>query len=67
MNARVRELAEQAGFTANDDQKVFLRVYDQELVKFAKLIAQECADICYNRDYTCGSAYGDDIVELFGI
>jgi uncharacterized protein YaaQ len=42
MNERIRELALQAGFTANDEQKVFLKVYEQELEKFAELIVQEC-------------------------
>lgn len=42
MNERIRELAEQAGFTANDEQKVFLQVYEQELKKFAELIVREC-------------------------
>lgn len=42
MNERIQELAEQAGFTANDEQKVFLKVYEQELKKFAELIVREC-------------------------
>ena len=37
------------------------------LAKFAELIVQECADICYNRDYTNGSAYGEAIEEHFGV
>ena len=44
MNERIRELAEQAGFTANDEQKVFLQVYEQELKRFAELIVQDCAN-----------------------
>ena len=28
---------------------------------------KECADICYNRDYTDGSAYGEAIEEHFGV
>ena len=35
--------------------------------KFAELIVRECADICYNRDYTNGSAYGEAIEEHFGV
>ena len=45
MNERIRELAEQAGFTANDEQKVFLKVYEQELEKFTELIVRECIEI----------------------
>lgn len=48
MNERIRELAEQAGFTANDEQKVFLQVYEQELKKFAELIIREC--LSYAKD-----------------
>ena len=44
---------------------------DGELIfskeKFAELIVRECADICYNRDYTNGSAYGEAIEEHFGV
>jgi hypothetical protein len=50
MNERIRELAEQAGFTANDEQKVFLKVYEQELGKFAELIVQECCDVLYDNE-----------------
>ena len=35
--------------------------------KFAELIVRECAEICYNRDYTDGSAYGEAIEEHFGV
>ena len=35
--------------------------------KFAELIVKECADICYNREYTDGSRYGDEIIEHFGV
>ena len=35
--------------------------------KFAELIVRECADICYNREYTDGSRYGDEIIEHFGV
>ena len=47
MNERIKELARDAGFTSNDDQEVFLRVYEQELKKFAELIVRECIDIAY--------------------
>ena len=35
--------------------------------KFAELIVRECADICYNRDYTNGSAQGEAIEDHFGV
>ena len=34
---------------------------------FAELIIAECADICYNRDYTNGTAYGEQIEKHFGV
>ena len=47
MNERIRELAEQAGYTplpgfdfANELQEVFLE-------KFAELIVRECADVAF--------------------
>lgn len=45
---RIKELARDAGFTSNDDQEVFLRVYEQELKKFAELIVREC--LSYAKD-----------------
>ena len=42
MNERIKELARDAGFKSNDNQEVFLRVYEQELKKFAELIVREC-------------------------
>lgn len=42
MNERIKELVTQAGFTANDPEKVFLRVYEQELNELVGLIVREC-------------------------
>ena len=50
MNERIRELAEQAGYTplpgfdfANDLQEVFLK-------KFAELIVQECVNVLHDNE-----------------
>ena len=73
MNERIRALREQAWTLVSDEERARGELYEAREQwercdqKFAELIAQECADICYNRDYACGTAYGDDIVELFGI
>ena len=79
MNERIKQLAEQAGLTfvnsITDDNEDIECVADTdgglpcstELEKFAELIVRECADICYNRDYTNGSAYGEAIEEHFGV
>ena len=35
--------------------------------KFARLIAAECARICYDEDYTSGSGYAREITKRFGV
>lgn len=55
------ELAKQAGFTANDEQEVFLRVYREEIERFATLVRntmledmrdvlKEAAQVCRDLD-----------------
>ena len=44
-----------------------IRIPDAFIEKFAQLIARECAEICYNNDYTDGTAYGDAIADHFGV
>ena len=71
MNERIRELAEQAGFTANDEQK---------LEKFAELIVKECATTITNDDlakdcdtflvqsWAKGMRYSAEVIkEYFGV
>ena len=71
MNERIKLLAEQAKITfTNYGSGDFLDEDDIDLLrleKFAELIVKECAEICYNRDYTDGSAYGEAIEEHFGV
>ena len=68
MNERIRELAEQAGISLSQKDYSYYWVESAEdIEKFAELIVKECADICYNRDYTDGSAYGEAIEEHFGV
>ena len=65
MNKRIRELLDEAHRQTKGG------IYNGHLSdwteKFAELIVRECADICYNRDYTDGSAYGEAIEEHFGV
>ena len=39
----------------------------EDLGKFAELIIKECANICYQEKYNVGSAYGEEILEHFGL
>ena len=68
MNQQIKELVEQADAYANEQNELygvdFKTAYNE---KFAELIVRECADICYNREYTDGSRYGDEIIEHFGV
>ena len=64
MNERIKLLAEQAQIWIADFNG---QRWEIDPEKFAELIVRECADICYNRDYTNGSAYGEAIEEHFGV
>ena len=68
MNPRIRELAEQA-MELVDPYALEGEFGPRRLneAKFAELIVRECADICYNREYTDGTRYGDEIIEHFGV
>ena len=69
MNGRIEELKQQASdYVDSIDNGIDIEEYRKLLdQKFAELIVRECADICYNRDYTNGSAYGEAIEEHFGV
>ena len=75
MNERIKELAEQANadelsyayYRGEKKPENAVTLHSVDLEKFAELIVRECADICYNRDYTNGSAYGEAIEEHFGV
>lgn len=72
MNERIRELADQIlpnekEFNQGDPKDWGYFFSGGELEKFAQSIVRECADICYNRDFVFGSAYGDEICKHFGI
>jgi hypothetical protein len=64
MNERMQELAEQAGMLYMD----YIRVDSiNQLEKFAELIVQECANICWNQDFVTGSGYAEAIEKHFGV
>lgn len=56
---KIINLAKQAGFTANDEQGVFLRVHCEEIERFASLIRnevlEEAAGVCIETGSTKGS------------
>ena len=68
MNARIAELAEQAGLEYNFDSMTWLK-YE----KFAELIVQECAEYVRHWNYAAirnDMEYGvssDEILEYFGV
>ena len=66
MNERIKELLTQAGFSFDENGELNT-LAAKRVKKFAELLVRECADICYNRDYTNGSAYGEAIEEHFGV
>jgi len=41
--------------------------YDFDKEKFARLIAAECASICYDEDFVSGSGYAREITKRFGV
>ena len=62
MNERIKELAEQAGYS-----KDYLEIgLPSNMEKFAQLIVQECADWIDRQDET-RCPYGVDLVEHFGV
>ena len=87
MNERIRELAEQAKNLMTDQVLYLSRVHNRTLSvdegadifeeKFAELIIQECAEICYRHsdaaggvDTAFGYGYkdcGNDIKRHFGV
>ena len=69
MNERIQQLKHQASLWCDmniPDQFGEYGYGEAWEDKFAELIVRECADICYNREYTDGSRYGDEIIEHFG-
>ena len=67
MNERIKELMVELKKTVSTHRGDAVLIGYDEIEKFAELIVRECADICYNRDYTNGSAYGEAIEEHFGV
>jgi hypothetical protein len=67
MNKRIEKLSIEANSQTGNEFDLNHKPLDAFLAKFAELIVRECADICYNRDYTDGSRYGDEICEHFGV
>lgn len=69
MNDQIKKLAEQAGFVLWDGEEWnsgdivdWASRYDDELEKFAQLIAQQCADICTEMAAKCAGLPDDGAV-----
>lgn len=72
MNKRINELAKQAGFSFDGRDCNFYtpdssQWINKEIHAFAELIIKECANICYEKDYNCGGAYYEEILEHFDL
>jgi hypothetical protein len=65
MNELIERLAEQCTTIYNSTTFPVDKDFDYE--KFARLIAAECARICYDEDYTSGSGYARAITKRFGV
>ena len=65
MNERIKELAEQAGYTKD---MFGVGHWDMpECKKFAELIVKECVEQIINRERSDGEWYQDDIFKHFGV
>ena len=77
MNERIKQLAEQAYEDVIKNTPSFLVTKELYEQKFAELIVQECADICYHHSNAAGGVdthfgygykdCGDDIKRNFGV
>jgi hypothetical protein len=65
MNELIERLAEQCTTIYNSTTFPVDKDFNYE--KFARLIAAECARICYDEDYTSGSGYARAITKRFGV
>jgi hypothetical protein len=66
MNEQIKLPAQE--WLGYDPEKGDLHGYTfEQMCEFAELIVRECADICYNREYANGSAYGEQIEKHFGV
>ena len=77
MNERIKQLAKQAYEDVIKNTPSFLVTKELYEQKFAELIVQECADICYHHSNAAGGVdthfgygykdCGDDIKRNFGV
>ena len=65
MDDLINELAEQCYEHDHSWTGVGQRTFNKE--KFARLIAAECARICYDEDFVSGSGYAREITKRFGV
>ena len=61
MNELIEKIYGEACLTAgNLDERGFCE-------QLARMVAAECARICYNEDFTSGSGYAREITKRFGV
>jgi hypothetical protein len=67
MNERIRDLIKQMDKAGLPYGNNAMTITDVDLEYFAKLIIQECADICYNRETEHSDLCAAEILEHFGV
>ena len=64
MNDLIKKLAKQAAAVEDDCGYAWDTPFSE---KFARLVAAECARICYDEDFVSGSGYAREIAKRFGV
>lgn len=73
MNERIKELAEQAGYSFDPVSGWPIVTYSASPEKFAELIIRECVDVCskidveYDGESVLATWCGDGILKHFGV
>lgn len=67
MNEKIKELAEQSGWLHACKHGGVHSSLDEDWIKFAELIVQECASLCYNSNLKDADIHAMNILNHFNI
>lgn len=67
MNSRIKQLAEQASHQSPDGYPVTIPYSNDFINKFAQLIIEECASICYTSGLEDSDAHAQNLLFEFNI